>query len=147
MDGKYTTHSVEETLALAKRLGASLEGGRTVALIGELGAGKTTFVRGLAQGLGVDDPAAVKSPSYTLVISYPGRVPLYHIDAYFMHTDEDLELCGVEDALETGHVVVIEWADRIQPLLPERIISVRLEAAGLDERMIRIDSLTPDMDK
>ncbi|MFH2000994.1 MAG: tRNA (adenosine(37)-N6)-threonylcarbamoyltransferase complex ATPase subunit type 1 TsaE [Planctomycetota bacterium] len=144
---RHSTYSPEETSAFAERLGADLKGCEIVGLIGDLGAGKTTFVRGLARGMHVDDPGAVKSPSYTLVISYPGPLPLLHLDAYFMQSSEDLDLCGMEDALDCGHVVVIEWADRIQSLLPERVIYVYLETTGLDERLIRVVPALPGAGK
>jgi tRNA threonylcarbamoyladenosine biosynthesis protein TsaE len=107
-------------------------------MIGELGAGKTTFIRGLARGLGVEDPLSVKSPSYTLVLSYPGPLPLLHVDAYFMKSQDDLDLCGMDDALAAGHVVVIEWADRVLDRLPRQRIIVSIEHLGTDEREILI---------
>ncbi|MBU0754065.1 MAG: tRNA (adenosine(37)-N6)-threonylcarbamoyltransferase complex ATPase subunit type 1 TsaE, partial [Planctomycetes bacterium] len=106
--------------------------------VGGLGAGKTTFIRGLARGLGVEDPMSVKSPSYTLVIDYPGTIPLLHIDAYFMKSEADLNLCGMEEALSSGKVVAIEWADRVFERLPGSTIMVTLDLLDLEQRGITI---------
>lgn len=131
-EGRFTSSSAEETVALGARLGSLLEGGENVLFVGELGAGKTTFIRGLAQGLGAENSGAVHSPSYTLVNTYPGAIPLIHIDAYFMHTAEDLLLCGYEEAVAAGGVIAIEWADKleqfdgIEKFLPSEPIKVVL---------------------
>jgi len=116
---------------------------------GELGTGKTTFIRGLAQGLGAVDSGAVHSPSYTLVNTYPGAIPLIHIDAYFMHTAEDLLLCGYGEAVAAGGVIAIEWADKLEtfdgieeylPAEPIRI-SLTLGASGeVEHRKIIIEN-------
>jgi tRNA threonylcarbamoyladenosine biosynthesis protein TsaE len=138
------TRSEHETEELGAKLGALLGGGQCVLLSGELGAGKTTFIRGLARGLGVDDPEAVNSPSYTLVNRYPGRIALTHVDAYFMRSAEDLLLCGFDDALAAGDVAAVEWADRLfGPIvdadrIPEGAVQVLLEHAGEEERKISI---------
>jgi tRNA threonylcarbamoyladenosine biosynthesis protein TsaE len=142
----FVTHSAEETEALAAKLGELLEGGSCVLLSGELGAGKTTFIRGLARGLGVDDPGAVNSPSYTLVNRYPGKTALTHVDAYFMRAAEDLELCGLEDALAAGDVAAVEWADRLFGLVvdparaPRGAVRVVLEHSGEEKRKITIEN-------
>ena len=131
---------------LGSRLGILLKGGECVLLTGELGAGKTAFIRGLARGLGVDDAGAVHSPSYMLVNHYTGPVPLTHIDAYFMRFDEDLELCGFEDAIARRDVVAVEWADRLDSLVfsmtagPTGVISVRLEHVAENERKISFEN-------
>jgi tRNA threonylcarbamoyladenosine biosynthesis protein TsaE len=141
---RVSSHSAAETERVAAGLGALLAGGECVLLSGELGAGKTTFIRGLARGLGVEDPAGVHSPSYTLVNRYPGRIPLLHVDAYFMHSAEDLDLCGFEDALGRGDVVVVEWADRIAAVLeaatgrPSAWIKIAMEHTGETDREITV---------
>jgi len=120
----------EATAALGHWLGAHLTAGQAVALIGEMGAGKTTLTRGLARGLGVEDPDAVASPTYLLVIEHPGPVPLIHIDAWLPEkTRGFLEDGGVDYLAERDGVVVVEWADRLADLLPaEATLTVRLEA-------------------
>jgi len=123
----HVTRSEAETAAVARALGAALGPGTVVLLYGELGAGKTAFVRGLAAGLGAD-PDEVSSPTFTLVQEYAGRLPLYHVDLYRLDRAEvdDLGL----DELEAGAgVVAIEWADRL-PRPVEGAVTVRIEGEG-----------------
>ena len=124
--------SPEETERIGADVGRILEKGPACVLLsGDLGTGKTTFIRGLAKGLKVFDPGSVRSPSYTLVNRYPGKVSLTHIDAYFMRSAEDLDLCGYDDALARGDVVAVEWADRVRGIFfPEGWDSIPGEAGG-----------------
>jgi tRNA threonylcarbamoyladenosine biosynthesis protein TsaE len=115
---KLLSRSAEETRALGERLGARLGAGDVVACIGALGAGKTCFLQGLARGLGVD--ADVTSPTFVLVNEYPGRVRVYHIDAY--RTESLAEL--------------VEWADKLLPLLPPRTVIVGIDGLGDEPREI-----------
>jgi tRNA threonylcarbamoyladenosine biosynthesis protein TsaE len=124
-----------------------MTGGEVVVLVGELGTGKTTFIRGMALGMEVADPGAVRSPSYTLVIRYPGRRPLLHMDAYFMKSLEDLDLCTMEDALERRETVAIEWGDRVAERLPDHAIIVRIEHLGPTRRRIRIARETGPLER
>ena len=140
-EGWLVSRAEKETEQLAADLGTLLRGGECVLLTGELGAGKTTFIRGLARGLGAADPEGVHSPSYTLVLRYPGRVGLTHIDAYFMNSDEDLDLCGFDDAINAGDVAAVEWAEKIAPAINARgleTITVQLRHAGEEKRDIFI---------
>jgi tRNA threonylcarbamoyladenosine biosynthesis protein TsaE len=125
----YISHSPEETRRLAARLGRQLAPGDVVALNGELGSGKTEFVHGLADGLEV--PAnVVASPSFNLVHEYAGRVKLLHVDLYRL---EDLPaelLPDLEEYLVGSQVVVVEWARRLAPLLPQDYLEVDLEISG-----------------
>ena len=114
------TRSPEETRALAARLGDRLAPGDVVALNGELGSGKTEFVHGLAQGLGVP-PHLVASPSFTLVHEYPGRVLLVHLDLYRLEDLPASLLPDLEEYLSGPQVVVAEWARRLAPLAPRRL--------------------------
>lgn len=108
------------TEAFGARLGARLQAGWTVALVGEMGMGKTCLTRGLARGLGVEDPDAVASPTYLLVLEHPGPVPLVHMDAWLPEkTRGFLEDGGVDYLAEQEGVVVIEWADRLADLVPD----------------------------
>jgi len=143
----FHTDSAEETVALGARLGGLLDGGELLLFAGELGTGKTTFIRGLARGLGAADPGAVHSPSYTLVNTYEGPIPFTHIDAYFMQTAEDLLLCGFDEALRGGGVIAIEWADRLEsfpgiedylPAEPIRIMMNLSASREVDGRKIII---------
>jgi len=116
-----TSHSPEQTLTAGCALGASLTPGSVIALCGDLGAGKTQFVKGLAIGLGCD--ARVTSPTFTLLHEYPGgRLPLYHFDFYRLETEGDLLQIGLDDYLESGGVLAIEWADKFPALLPARTL-------------------------
>lgn len=131
------THSVEETEAVAGALAASLRGGECIALDGDLGAGKTQFVRGLVRALG-GDARSVSSPTYVLLNIYKsGRLTVYHLDAYRIGPD-DLDAIGFAELLEQGGVVVVEWAGRVRGVLPEDCIHVGIEATGETERRIEV---------
>jgi tRNA threonylcarbamoyladenosine biosynthesis protein TsaE len=118
-----TTHSVEETKKLGEKLGELLNVGTVIALIGDLGSGKTSFVQGLAGGLDVPDVYYITSPSYTLINEYPGRHPLFHVDLYRIENPVDFEDIGLYEILDDKGIVAIEWADRIQKeLLHDHLI-------------------------
>lgn len=129
------TNNEEETAAVGERLGARLSPGDVVLLYGELGAGKTAFVRGLAQGIGAsaDD---VSSPTFTLVQEYHGRIPLYHVDLYRVEPKEVDDL-GLEELVLGDGVVAIEWAE-CWTGRPDDVIEVRLTDEGEDRRRIVI---------
>ncbi len=136
-----TTASVDETRAVGRALGAVLERGDVVALIGPLGAGKTQLVRGLAAGLGAD-PRQVASPTYVLMQEYAGRIPLVHIDAYRLEGLSDVESIGWSSELLDDSVTVIEWADRMADEVPADGLHVRLD--HVDEAHRRITFQAPD---
>ncbi len=129
--------SPEETQSVGERLGARLRAGDIVACIGELGVGKTCFLQGLARGLGVE--ADVTSPSFVLVNQYRGRLPLYHVDAYRTESLTELVDLGLEEMLHGDGVTVIEWADKLLPLLPPTTITVTITGLGDEPRQIVID--------
>ncbi len=131
-----TTRSGEETFELARRLAAGFAGTEVVLLIGELGAGKTVFAKGLAAGAGVADPNRVSSPSFTLVNVYEGRHRVFHIDLYRLERASEIADLGWEDMLGQG-IVVVEWAEKLT--FPVEGIRVRIEPAGDDERRITIE--------
>jgi len=135
---KYTTKSVIETEALGCKIASRLKGGMIVGLIGELGAGKTSFVRGLARGLGVDESCYVSSPSFTILKVYPGRLNLYHFDFYRLSRHEEFENLGFEDYVRKDGVTIIEWADRFSGLLPDGMIEIKFLVVNEDEREIEI---------
>lgn len=120
---RVRTSSDEQTRALAKSLAMRLEAGDIIALIGDLGAGKTTFVQGLAAGLGIAEP--VTSPTFALVNQYSGRLPLYHFDVYRLDHPSQLEDIGYEEYFYGDGVSVVEWANLIADYLPEDVITVR----------------------
>jgi tRNA threonylcarbamoyladenosine biosynthesis protein TsaE len=137
----HVTRSVEETQALGEAIGATLGPGAVVACVGELGAGKTAFLQGLARGLGV--ASAVTSPTFVLVNVYRGRVPVYHLDAYRTTSLAEVQDLGLEEMLDGEGVTLIEWADRILPLLPPRAIVVRIEGLGDEPRQIDVEEPGP----
>jgi tRNA threonylcarbamoyladenosine biosynthesis protein TsaE len=129
--------SAEETQAVGEALGAQLGPGAVVACVGELGAGKTCFLQGVARGLGVTTD--VTSPTFVLVNVYRGRLPVYHMDAY--RTESLLEVVdlGLEEMLDGDGVTLIEWADKVRPLLPARVIVVRITGLGDEPRRIEVE--------
>jgi tRNA threonylcarbamoyladenosine biosynthesis protein TsaE len=129
---EITTHSAQETEAEGERIGQTLKEGDLLLLDGPLGAGKTTFVRGLARGIG--SPDMVASPTFVLVRVYHGRVQLAHVDLYRLDRAPELRDLGLDELLEDG-AVVIEWGDRLDAP-GARVISI--EPVGGDERRIRI---------
>lgn len=135
---EHVVDSVEQTEAIAAALARSLPAGSCVGLDGELGAGKTQFVRGMVRGLG-GDARAVCSPTFVLLNAYdaPGR-RVFHLDAYRVAGAEEFEQIGFAELLEQGGLVVVEWASRVAALLPVGAARVRLEHAGETRRIIRI---------
>ena len=133
-----TTSSEAETSAAGRDLAAKLSPATTILLFGDLGAGKTAFVRGVAEGLGVN-PSEVNSPTFTLIQEYrSGRVPLIHVDLYRLNDSREIDELGLEE-LGTDGVVAIEWADRL-PRSAAGAIVVRLEHGDDDTRRITIES-------
>lgn len=133
-----TTRSPEETIAFAERTGTLLRGGDIVAYRGGLGAGKTTFTRGLAVGMGLPDE--VSSPTFALVNEYRGKeLTLYHFDMYRILNAEALETTGFYDYISEDAVIVCEWSENIADCLPENVITVTLEAVGENVRKITVE--------
>jgi len=129
------------TERLGEWVGERLRPGDTVALSGTLGAGKTTFVRGLARGLDIDDPDAVSSPTYLLVIEHDGEVPLLHADAYLPAKLEGfLDDGGLEYLFDPAKVVVVEWAELVLKHLPERVLWIELSVPPELGRKVTIRS-------
>lgn len=135
----HESRSVADTEAIAARLAESFQGGEVLALHGDLGAGKTQFVRGLVRGLG-GEPRAVSSPTYVLLNIYDqGRLAVYHLDAYRTAGPDDMEGIGFSELLEQRAVVAIEWPDRIPTLLPPRVWRIRITPIGENHRQIEIE--------
>ena len=133
----WTTSTVEETHALAEQLSRLLKPGDVVALHGDLGSGKTTFVQGLAKGIGIAD-ASVKSPTFVLVREYPGAVPVVHIDAYRLSGAPAAAWLDLELLIHPGKITVIEWAERLTELLPDQRIDIQLEHVSTNRRRITL---------
>lgn len=126
---KFNSSSPEETIEFAKKIGALLKGGDVVAFRGGLGAGKTTFTRGLAVGMGLPDE--VSSPTFALVNEYRGKnITLYHFDMYRIMNAEALETTGFYDYLNEDAVVVCEWSENIEDCLPKNVITVTIKNGG-----------------
>lgn len=135
---KTITRSEEETITLGEKVAKRLKPGDLVALSGELGAGKTTFVKGIAKGLGVKNYRYVNSPSFVLVREYRGRIPLFHFDIYRLDSLKDIEDIGYEEYLGRKGVVVIEWSNRMSRILPGRHIAVMLKILSPDKRTVTV---------
>jgi tRNA threonylcarbamoyladenosine biosynthesis protein TsaE len=134
-----TSHSVRETESIAAELAQTLRGGESLALYGEMGAGKTRFVRGVVAGLG-GDPHSVSSPTFVLLNVYDtGRLKVFHLDAYRVHGPEDFEAIGFAELLDQGGVVIVEWPARVESILPATRLNVHLETLAPHKRQIRID--------
>ena len=133
---EYITHSVTETEQLGARLAPLLLPGDVIAYRGDLGAGKTAFTRGMARGLGIQDP--VTSPTYTIVNEYPqGRLPLFHFDMYRLRDAEELFDLGWEDYLDRGGVCAVEWSENVEEALEDPILVV-FEKDPADPELRRI---------
>jgi tRNA threonylcarbamoyladenosine biosynthesis protein TsaE len=134
----HDSTSVDQTESIAANLSANFTGGEVVALHGDLGAGKTQFVRGLLRGLG-GQPRSVSSPTFVLLNIYDtGRLILYHLDAYRAAGADDFEAIGFAELLEQQGVVAVEWPSRVQKLLPANAWQVHLTATGESSRRIQI---------
>lgn len=134
----FRSSSPEQTASIGRRLVLSLAPGTVLALVGPLGAGKTAFVKGLAAGLGVPPRQAV-SPTYTLIHEHAGPVPLFHADLYRIKGPAEVVDLGLEDYMERGGVLAIEWAERAAGLLPAGTVTIRFEILGVRERLITIE--------
>ena len=135
---QITTHSADETQALGQKLASRLASGDVIAYFGDLGAGKTAFTRGLAQGLGITDP--VTSPTYTIVNEYlSGRIPLFHFDMYRLSSSDELFDIGWEDYLSRGGVCAVEWSENVEYALQDAIrVTIEKDADEPDTRHITI---------
>ena len=128
---KYLTKSPEETEKLGEALGLRLQPGTVLAYRGDLGAGKTAFTRGLARGLGIEEP--VTSPTYTIVNEYlSGRLPLFHFDTYRLRSADDLFDIGWDDYLERGGVCAVEWSENVEEAMEDPILVTICRLPGED---------------
>jgi tRNA threonylcarbamoyladenosine biosynthesis protein TsaE len=132
--------SATDTFEFGKKLGSLLQSGDLVALIGNLGTGKTVCIQGIAVGLGVHDRNVVTSPTYTLIHEYQGRVPVYHFDVYRLAKADDLYELGYEEYFYGNGVTVIEWADRIPSFLPDEYLALQLRLQPDLTRSIRLQA-------
>lgn len=130
------TKNPDQTLCLGRVFGGMLPPPSMVALIGELGAGKTLLAKGIAKGLGVEDEREVSSPSFVLVNEYRGRLPVHHVDLYRLRDSVEVEDIGWEEFISGPGVTLVEWAEKVPDLLPEERIEVHLHWVGAGERRL-----------
>ncbi|NQV04541.1 MAG: tRNA (adenosine(37)-N6)-threonylcarbamoyltransferase complex ATPase subunit type 1 TsaE [Candidatus Omnitrophica bacterium] len=128
------THSREETIQLAEQLARGLQKGDVLALYGDLGSGKTTFTKGIGKGLGVKDVRHINSPTFVLIKEYEARIPMYHLDLYRLDNISDIEDIAVEEYIYGDGVAIVEWAEKIKDILPEKHITVRFTIKGHEQR-------------
>ena len=140
------TYGADETFALGERIGRNAQKGEVYCLNGDLGTGKTVFTQGFAKGLGIQGP--VNSPTFTILQQYDdGRLPLYHFDVYRIGDVEEMEEIGYEDCFYGEGVSLIEWAGLIEEILPEHVITIRIEKdteKGFDYRKITVEGKSED---
>lgn len=144
MTNDITTRSAAETIALGQTIGKTLTGNQVVALIGNLGTGKTHLIKGICAGLGIAEDELVTSPTFVLVNEYftPDGRQIYHIDAYRLESPAEFEALGVADYIRPDSIVLVEWADRVlDALAPLKPITIGLAHAGGDRRTITMNNL------
>ncbi len=131
--------TAEETLALGEAMGRLISQGMSIALKGDLGAGKTTFVKGLAKGLGVSEEYYITSPTFTLINEYPASpFTLYHLDLYRLSSSDELEYIGFDDIIDDNHVIVVEWPEILKDISFEFDIELHFQFDEQYNRRISI---------
>lgn len=135
---KIVTTSVTETRKLGQRLGNRIRRPVVIALWGELGAGKTAFVQGLARGLDVSEDQYVTSPTYTLINEYSGRMALFHVDLYRLESGDDFENIGLFDLFSEDGVVAIEWPQKLDDDLPDTRLDIGFEIIDENSRRLSL---------
>ncbi len=141
---EYITHSAEETIALGRELAPTLKVARVVILRGDLGAGKTTLVKGIAEGMQAASQEDVTSPTFTLIHEFHGPdVNLYHVDLYRIETERELATLGLDELFaEEGNLVVLEWGEKFPRLAKERDVEIAIERQGEQERKITVTEIS-----
>ena len=136
---EFTTSSPEETIALGRQLAPTLRPPKLVLLRGDLGAGKTTLVKGIAEGFGAASQEQVTSPTFTLIHEYRSpKVNVYHIDLYRVDTPRELETLGIDDLAGASSVLLIEWGEKFERFVKERDVEIALERKGESSRRITV---------
>ena len=138
---KYRTASEEETIRLGGELARALPPRRTVLLIGNLGAGKTTLAKGIVRGLGAAEPDEVSSPTFTLIHEYGTTGRVYHIDLYRLDEAREVATLGLDDIFDREAVVLVEWGERFPKLMPPERTEIRIRATGENEREIEVTEI------
>jgi tRNA threonylcarbamoyladenosine biosynthesis protein TsaE len=138
MEKVYRTESPEETQSLGEKLGKTLKHGDVIALIGDLGTGKTCLTQGIARGVGIAPNEVVSSPSYILINEYNGKIPIYHIDLYRLETAAEIADLGLNEYVESDGICIIEWAERITDGLPDTCIKIYIMWEDENTRSFKI---------
>ena len=138
---KFTSNSVEQTRSLGRLIGDKLSGGTVIALDGTLGAGKTHLTQGIAAGLDVPDGAVV-SATFTICIPYEARLLMLHLDAYRIRSPEEVDQLGLDESVSDGVVLVVEWASRIETLLPPIDLKIHLTQTNQEARELALDPIS-----
>lgn len=137
------TRSAEETFALGEKIGRNSKAGQVYTLVGDLGVGKTVFTQGLAKGLGIEEP--ISSPTFTIIQEYDGtRLPFYHFDVYRIGDIEEMDEIGFDDYIYGNGVCMIEWANLIEEILPEKRTEIIIEKdleRGFEYRLVTIEEV------
>lgn len=137
----FPTHSAEETTQLGRRLAAELKPGSIVLLRGDLGAGKTTLVKGIAEGFNAARAEDVTSPTFTLIHEYRGpEVTLYHIDLYRIETQRELDTLALDDLMSANSILLIEWGEKFERFAKERDVEIGIEHRGEDTRQVTVSA-------
>ncbi len=140
---RFETASDDETRALGRSLAGTLPNRAVVSLVGNLGAGKTTLTKGIAEGLGVAKAEDVSSPTYTLIHEYGDPVRLYHVDLYRLDTLEQVGGLGLDEIFERSALVIVEWGDRFPQILPPDRIEIELTYLSDERRSVEVRGLEP----
>src|SRR5215472_11661714 len=136
----YSTHSSDETTEVGRQLAAQLKPGTIVLLRGDLGAGKTTLVKGIAEAFQAAEPDSVTSPTFTLIHEYRGpRVTVYHIDLYRVDTLRELDTLALDDLMGANSILLIEWGEKFERFARERDVEIAIEHRSSDARTVRIE--------
>ncbi len=134
---QYLSKTSKDTIKLGEQLARLLKAKDVLGLVGTLGAGKTTFTKGIAAGLGVKNSRYVSSPSFVLIKEYKARIPLYHFDLYRIEAVREIENIGYQEYLYGEGVTVIEWAQKIKPLLPKEYLQIEFSIRDKTSRLIK----------
>lgn len=138
MEKVFRTEGPAETQDLGEKLGKTLKPGDVIALIGDLGTGKTCFAQGIARGVGIASGEVVNSPSYILINEYNGKIPIYHIDLYRLETAAEIADLGLGEYMERDGICIIEWAERMADGLPDTCIKIYIAWEDENTRSIKI---------
>jgi len=132
------SQNAAETVSFAKKFARELKKGDILALIGDLGSGKTTFVKGIALGLGAKNAKYINSPSFTIIKEYNTKIPIYHFDVYRLNNDRDFLNLGFEEYFFSNGITIVEWADKIKKFLPSKTVFIKFLILKNKKRKISI---------